>query len=463
MFRRQRVFPGPSLAGCRARSTAGIFSVIAALLLASCAAAPESDPASRAGRASTLFPTPASDTLMGTGTSASGERLRIIVPAITLGERPPEKPVRVFVALVDPQGTYSYLLFPANRPGEDADQIPLVDYPLEIGISEHTPHVALWVLAYHATGSAAAQALGWDALATSLALNFREWLVAGDPVDDPLAGAIAASEGTLYPWFAEIEVLGQALTRLDPAEGWDTSLGAASSADGTLTVVFDVDYLPAFDETRPEADDEATPSPGAAAGDVHAGYTLVLDETFDDAASAERWYTGRAGTFINEVAGSGYQIRLLGASRWPVALSWGALNALRIEHGLIEAEARLAEDDGSEASYGLWLHHQDDNNFVYVGLSSRGEFRVAVIVNNRVQTLIQDWQYHPAIHTGSAANSIAVEIHPDGRHDLRVNEAHLLTFRDRTFGEGAIAFFCSAATPPATCRLETLRVWQPAA
>lgn len=445
-----------------ARGVAGTLIVIAALLLPSCAQTAESDPLNRAQRDSTPAPTPASDSLMVTGTSASGERLRVIVPAMTLDERPAGEPVQVFVALVDPQGTYSYLLYPANRPGEDADRITLVDYPLEIGIGENTPRVALWALAYHTTGSTAVQAQGWDALATSLALSFREWLIAGEPTDDPLAGTIAASNGSLYTWFAETDVLGQALTRIDSANGWDTQLATASSADGALTVVFDVDHLPASDEAAPEASDDAEPSPTPAASEPHAGYTLVLEETFEDATSAERWYTGRAGTFINEVVGSGYQIRLFGTSRRPIALSWGSLNALRIGQGLIEAEVRLAEGDGSEASYGLWLHHQDDNNFLYVGLSSRGEFRVAVIVNNRVHDLVQDWQYHPAIRTGSAANIISVEMYPDGRHDLRVNEAPLLTFRDRTFGEGAIAFFCSAATTPATCRLETLRVWQSA-
>lgn len=459
---RRQVFPpllSPVKRSARAAAT-GVLGLIVALLLTSCAPAQKSDRPTDTQPDTTPVATPATDSLLVTGTSASGERLRVIVPAITLAGRPQEEPVEVFVALIDPEGTYSYLLAPANHPAEDAGQIPLVDYPLEIGVSEQTPHIALWALAYHASGSAA-QGHSLDTLATSLAISVREWLIAGDPTDDPLAGAIAASDGALYTWFAEIDVRGQALTWLDPAEGWDTPLRTASSADGALTVVFDVDYFSGSGEATPKAGEAATATPSSAATETHAGYTLLLDETFDDAASAKRWYTGRASTFINEVAGSGYQIRLLGASQRPVALSWGALNTLRIGEGRVEAEVRLAEGDGGEASCGLWLHHQDDNNFLYVGLSSHGEFRVAVIVNNRVQNLIQDWQYHPAIHTGSAANSITVEMHSDGRHDLRVNDTHLLTFRDRTFGEGAIAFFCSAATTPATCRLETLRVWQP--
>ncbi|NLE52025.1 MAG: hypothetical protein GX613_11525 [Chloroflexi bacterium] len=452
----------PSRPQTQPRVTLTVFALVALLLLAACNNTPAVDPLTGTQSESTPVPTPAAEALTVTGTNALGERLHVIVPAITIGQRAEAQAVRVFVALVDPQGTYSYLLFPANRSGEDADRIALVDHPLEIGIGASTPYVALWALAFHTTGHTAAESQGWDALATSLALGFREWLLDGDPADDPLAGAVNASGGTLYAWYAEIDVLGQVLTRLDPAEGWGVNLGTATGVDDALAVVFDVDHIPAPDAPTPELEEppEDTSIENGAAPDTP--YTLVLDETFNDPTSAERWYHGRAGTFINEVVGGGYQIRLLGATRRPIALSWGSMSGLRFGRGLIEAEMRMAEGDSADATYGLWLRHQDDNNFLYVGLSNRGEYRVAVIVNNRVQTLVQDWQFHPAISTGTASNLIAIELFADGRHDLSVNDTHLLTFRDRTFGDGSIAFFCSARTTPTTCRLETLRVWQPA-
>lgn len=423
---------------------------IALLFLAACGADPQTAPSPSETAANT--PAPALDPLAVTGTSASGERLRVIVPAITLGYPLPTMPVKVFVALVDPHGTYSYLLHPASPPIENAGRISLVEHPLEVGIGAGTSYVTLWIVAYQPGDESAIPAQSLDALATSLALSFRRWLNNGDPTDDPLAGAVGASEGALYAWFAGVEVRGQALARLDAAGGWETELGAIAAPGGGISVVFDVDYLPPAGE--------ATPAPADARAEGE--FALLLDETFDDPASATRWFQGRAPTFVNEVVGGGYQIRLLGASRGSTAISWGSLSGPRLARGRIEAEVRLTEGDTSEVSYGVWLRYQDDNNFLSVGLSNRGEYRVIVVENNRVQRVIQDWRQHAAIHTGAATNTLSVELHADGRHDLAVNGVHLLTFRDRTFGEGAIAFFCSARSVPATCRLETLRVWQAA-
>lgn len=421
----------------------------APLLLAACGADPHVPPPSETAAGT---PPVALDTLAVTGTSASGERLRVIMPALTLERPVSNMPVRVLVALVDPHGTYSYLLHPVSPLAENTRQISLVDHPLEVGISAGTPYVALWIVAFQPVDDSAISTQNLDALATSLALSFRSWLNTGDPADDPLAGTVGASDGALYAWFAGIDVQGQALARLDAAGGWETELRTIAAPDGGISAVFDVDYLPPTSE--------ATPAPVRAPAEDE--FTLLLDETFDDPASAVRWFQGRAPTFINEVAGSGYQIRLLGASRGSTAISWGSLSGVRIARGRIEADARLTESDAAEASYGIWLRYQDDNNFLSVSLSSQGEYRVTVVESNRVQRVIQDWQQHPAIHTGAATNTLSVELHADGRHDLAVNGVHLLTFRDRTFGEGAIAFFCAARSVPATCRLESLRVWQAA-
>lgn len=422
---------------------------IGLLSLAACGADPHLAPPSETA-AGTL---PAAlDTLAVTGTSASGERLRVIVPALTLERPVSTTPLKVLVALVDPHGTYSYLLHPVSPLAEGAEQISLVEHPLEVGISASTPYVALWIVAFQPVDASVLSAQSLDALATSLALSFRSWLNTGDPADDPLAGTVGASDGALYAWFAGIDVQGQALARLDAAGGWETELRTIAAPDGGISAVFDVDYLPSTSEATP------APVDAPAEGEL----TLLLDETFDDPASAARWYQGRGPTFVNEVAGSGYQIRLLGASRDATAISWGSLSGVRIARGRIEADARLTESNTNEASYGVWLRYQDDNNFLSVGLSSRGEYRVTVVENNRVRRVIQDWQQHPAIRTGAATNTLSVELRADGRHDLAVNGVHLLTFRDRTFGEGAVAFFCSARSAPATCRLETLRVWQAA-
>jgi len=317
----------------------------AILLIASCGPVSIVDQTTRPEPNRTLFPTPATETLQVTGTTASGDRLRIIIPALALDFRPPDTPVQIFVALVDPQGTYSYLLYPANRRGESVDQFDLSDYPIEVGVSETTPYVALWAVAYHLSGTTAAETQGWDALATSLALSFRTWLNSGEPTDDPLAGAVCASDGSLYAWFAEMEVVGQAMAVIERTGKWDRDVSTMTAGDGSLSAVFDVDYLAAADSTPPVDSSQPTKDslPAEPVTEPASGvqYTLVLEKTFDDPASGRRWYLSPTRAYSNDTS--------------------------------------------------------------------------------------------------------------------------LLTLRDQTFSESGVAFFCAARSVPATCRLESLRVWQPPA
>lgn len=240
----------------------GFLAAVAASILAACGTTPRDITATPSGAASAGIPTPAAEALTVTGTSASGESLRLIVPAITVHAVSSPDPIRVFLALVDPQGTYSYLLYPANRPGDTAHSISLVDYPLEVGVGDTTASIALWAVAYRSPGPSAAPSLGLDALATTLALSFRTWLTEGSPTDDPLAGAVRASNGALYAWFAQVDVAGQVLAWLDPARDWNAGLGAIAERQGTLTIVYDINHVHAGDGTP--APGHLTPTPTTA-------------------------------------------------------------------------------------------------------------------------------------------------------------------------------------------------------
>ena len=157
----------------------------------------------------------------------------------------PGRDVQLFVVLVDPQGTYSYLVYPANRAGASTTQIDLTTTPLEISLDKSTESVTLWMLAVHNTRYQTAELFGLDALAASLGLGFRNWLDGGDPQDDPLAAVVSASDRSLYDWFASIDVLGQSMITFLAGDNWDIGLDSQRSADGGLNVVYSVQYLSA--------------------------------------------------------------------------------------------------------------------------------------------------------------------------------------------------------------------------
>ncbi|MBN2305131.1 MAG: hypothetical protein JXQ72_11670 [Anaerolineae bacterium] len=196
--------------------------------------------------------TPATDVLQTSGTSTSGAHLHLTLPAIRLPHRASQTPVQLFLVMADPHGTYSYLLYPANRQGDTTDKFDLADYPIELSITGQTETVVLWILALHNTRYEVAEQFGIDALAASLGIGFRNWLRDGDPEDDPLAAVVAASDGALFEWFAGIEVLGQHLCMFE-AKGWTTAPASLpdslQSEDGGLSAVYTLQHIPAGEMT----------------------------------------------------------------------------------------------------------------------------------------------------------------------------------------------------------------------
>jgi len=354
------------------------------------------------------------------------------------------------VVLAAPDDAYSYLLFPANRAGDSRDLFDLTAHPLEIGLQPETPRAALWVLAVHNRDYMPAERFGVDALAASLAYGFQRWLTTGDPSDDPLAAVVSASEGALYAWFANVDVVGQATITLRAENNWGAKLRSHSSADGGLNVIYTAQHFSAEEAARLPT---ATPQP------EHPGYVLRVDEDFASGESQYTWYQGQDNTYINQITDGAYEIRLLDIAQRDFALSWGSLEGMSFQDYIVEAQVRLVEDDVQDARYGIWFNYQDDYDFVYFGISNTGEYRAAVISENRRRVELQNWTPNPAIHTGAAVNALTIESHADGNMMLRVNGETLGTFNDTTFARGSVAFFCYAHSTPATCRLERLRIW----
>ena len=397
-------------------------------------------------------PTPATESLHLSGTSATGARLRVTLPSIKLLKAQADTTTQLFLVLADAQGTYSYLVYPANRAGDTTDKFDLSASPLELTLRENTSAVVLWIIAVHNTRYNAAEMFGLDALAASLANGVSDWLARGDQKDDPLAAVVSASRGALYDWFAEAEVLGQSMIPFEEKDDWDIGLGSQLSPDGGLNVVYTVQVVSAAEVAL-----MPTPTPVG----EHAGYALVMDDTFENGTTPGPWYQGEDSTYINQVVEGAYQIRLTNLVQRDFGLSWGSLEGQRFENYIIEARVRLVEDNVADARYGIWFDYQDDYNFIYFGISNAGEYRVAVVVRNSNRVEVQDWTPHPAILRGAATNTLTIEAYSGGDYTLSVNGEQLLTFKDQTFSGGSIAFFCYAESVPATCRLERLRVWEP--
>ncbi|MEW6579680.1 MAG: hypothetical protein AB1435_10855 [Chloroflexota bacterium] len=395
--------------------------------------------------------TPSSDVFQVNGIAAGAAWLRVTVPVVALTAPPPDGSVQLFLVLADPDGTYSYLLFPANRSGDAAEQFDLSAWPLEISLGDTSSKASLWVLAVNNRHYQAAEQYGLEALVASLGIGFHRWITQGDALDDPLAAIVSASAGALYEWFGGIDVVGQSMVTFQADESWNTALTSHRSPDGGLNIVYTAQYL--------SADEAAlipTPSPDALTG----AYTLTYDETFAGGQSSLHWYEGQDRTFTNALTDDAYEIRLTDIVQREFALSWGSIEDARFTDYRAEAEITLVEGDAQDARYGIWFNYQDDYNFIYFGIANDGRYRVAVILRNDNRLEIQDWQPHPAIRPGAATNTLSVEASSSGDITLGINGEPVASFNDRTFSGGSLAFFCYAKSVPTTCRLERLRIWE---
>jgi hypothetical protein len=266
---------------------------------------------------------------------------------------------------------------------------------------------------------------------------------------------VSASEGALFEWFAGIDVLGQGMATFAADDNWNVGLDSLRSPDGGLSAVYTVQYASEEDVAQ------LAPSPTPALiSENRSGYVLRVDETFANGNSAHQWYQGRDDTYINHLTDGAYEIRLTDIVQRNYGVSWGSIEGERFENYIIEAQVRLVEEDVTDGRYGIWFNYQDDYNFIYFGISNRGEYRAAVIQSNSKRREIQDWTPSPAILTGAAANILTIEAGANGAFALSINGERLMTFRDQTFEGGSVAFFCYAESVPATCRLERLRIWE---
>lgn len=426
-------------------------------------------PVSPAGVTSPPAPTPSADVLQANAIVPDEPALRLTIPSITLLERAPGESIQLLAVLADPQGGYSYVLYPANREGVLEDRIDLSRYPLELSLDAQAEQAHLWVLVWHNLRYQPAEQFGVEALATSLALSFQDWLVNEASPADALAAIVAASGGALYEWFASIDVLGQLVLSFTADGGWQQSLMSASSPDGGFTLVYSLDYSAgiatpgatpaATSEDTSPADDTATPEPPSTVAYLP-GYSLSLDETFEDGQTSRAWFEDAGETYRNAIVNGTYQIALTDIGEREFVQSWGSVEGASFADYVVEAHVRMVQTDVVDGRYGLWFNYQDDFNFLYFGISSTGEYRAALIARNQTVLEIRDWAEHPAILPAPQTNVLTIEAETDGTFTLSANGEVLLTYQDPTFTTGSVAFFCYAKSTPATCELDSIQVWE---
>ncbi len=402
----------------------------------------------------TIPPTPDSDVLRISSEPITGARLRFKFPSIQLPKRDTDTDAQVFVLLTDDQGDYAYLLYPANRAGDASDSLDLASYPLDLGVNDETRTVILWMVAFHNRHYASAEAFGIDALGSSLAVGFRSWLRSDEP-DDPLAAVVSASDGALFEWFAGITVLGQGTVHFAPDEGWPLGDGTLTTPDEGIMAAYTVQIIPSEHAVAvPSGPTPVFPS------EARTGFALAVDETFAGGVSAAAWYEGSDDTYTNRIVDGAYEIRLRDIQDRGFARSWGSIEGRQFTNYTVEAQVRLLDQEALTAEYGLWLHYQDDFNFVYFGISNDSSYRVAVIQQNQPTRELQPWTAAEAIQPGAATNILTAETTAGGDLTLYANGTQLGTFHDETFSGGSVAFFCYAESVPTTCQLERLRIWQ---
>lgn len=394
-------------------------------------------------------PTPSAEVLHTLGIADRGPRLRVTVPSVELPNLSPGARAQVLVVLADPRGKYAYVLAPSRLANASGNRFELSGYPLEISLHEDTGAAALWFLAVDNRDSRAAELFGMEALAASLGLGFQKWLASGDPIDDPLAAVVAASDGALYDWFASIAVVGQSVVTLGE-EDWNTPVASHTSPDQGLNAVYTPRYIAG------EAVAVQAPTPQ----DEFPGYTLLAEENFNQSDSIYTWYQGQDSTYINRIFDGAYEIRLSEIVDREFSLSWGSIEDRKFADYIVQAEVQLVEDDVQEARYGIWFNYQDDYNFMYFGISNQGQYRAAVIVRNANRIELQDWTTHPVVRRGAATNTLTIQSSTSGDAILSINGVQVAVVNDETFTSGSIAFFCYAESVPATCRLERLRIWE---
>ena len=366
---------------------------------------------------------------------------------------------QVLVVLASGDANPSYVLYPSNQPGVPQMALDLTDYPLRF--DDSVERVGLWAVALKHQAYPIAAALGQDQIAAQLARGFDQLIAQDSPPANPLAPIVAEADASLLAWFGEIEVLGEVALELTAAGGWSAGENQVQSRDGGLSMRYEVLFADAVPDVAvvteaptdtptvgpttdpgiglalgitPAADDD----PDAIFGDIE-GYRQVVYENFDDAQSEVEWFIGRDPTYSATIVNNAYQIVLEDFERnRSTATIWGSIQGLIFDDYIVRARMRVIQEDVL-ARYGLWLHYQDQFNFLFFGMENTGRYRAARFQTG--YTELSPWAEDDIVNPDNEANLLEVIV--EGTNfTMGINGEALVTVSDRQWADGRIAFFC---------------------
>ncbi|MFP4321977.1 MAG: hypothetical protein ACLFTK_05935 [Anaerolineales bacterium] len=374
---------------------------------------------------------------------------------VTLREVTPQlaedtSPDHQMMAFVAGNAGQAYVAFPSDQPGSPQATIDLSEYPLHIPAGANTAR--LWVLALRNTA--------YPVVADQQAAIMAD-LAAGFAEHGPRLAHIVAQNDDLQAWFGQMTLIGEIAVSLGEGDVWLTGENTVSNAG--LDAQYDLsalgtDPITSAQAATPRPPDTPTPSSTPPPSQIE-GWRLVIDEDFSAPQNQVTWFTGNDNFYTASLVEGAYQIALtqLDPLRGNVALSWGSVQDLSFDTYIVRARMRILEPDVI-ARYGLWLHYQDDLNFLFFGVETTGRFRVARF--QRTYTELTSWASSDTVNQDNAENVMEVRL-IDDEYTLSINGTPMTVTQDNAFREGRIAFFCYAESVPATCQLQTLQVWVP--
>ncbi len=372
-------------------------------------------------------------------TQAEGARWRVTLDALRYTPPEGDSAAQWLAIVAAPEAPPAYVLFPSNQPDIDASTVDLSAYPLHI--SSEASGARVWVLALRHTA--------YPVIDTA---DAAERIAAGFAARGPSLAEIVAADAGLLAWFGQVTLLESLTAQLGAEDTWWP--GENRVQGEALTLGY------ALQSAQAPPPPTATPAP-APTDDTPSveNWRLVIDEDFTGGESAVTWFTGQDDFYQASLIEGAYQITLtqIDPARGDIALSWGSIQALSFDDYIVRARMRVLEPD-ILARYGLWLHYQDDFNFLFFGLETSGRFRVARFQNS--YTELHSWAASEQVNRAAAENVMEVRL-MDEEYTLSLNGTPVVVTTDASFVEGRIAFFCYAESVPATCQLRSLQVWVP--
>lgn len=379
-------------------------------------------------------------------TEQSGE-ITLTLQEITLLEG--ESDAQILAVLADGQGNLAYVLYPSNQPGVVASAVDLSAYPLQLDSSSET--IALWVMAVKHNAYPVAENIGLSELAAELATVFNRIFAQDLPSRAVSSAVVAGADDALLDWFGEVDILGEVAFALSPLR--DTGEYTIDSSDGGIRVLYTVSM------TSPEIAPTTSPSEATSPyPENYAGYEKIIDEDFAGSQSALTWFQERDELYTVLFNDDTYEVALtkLGEETQSV-ISWGSIQQIVLDDYIIRAKMTLLEP-GTIASYGLWLHYLNENNFLSFALNHEGEYRIMRYQSRDV--VLVPWTADEAVNVGGETNIVEVRLSGE-QYTMLVNGKELATVTDDEFEDGRIAFYCYAEEVPATCQLDEIEVWIP--